>query len=176
MSLKVPVDSPYACELYPLGLLGKVAHTSFELFLLLISLPRQGRQCTHTCNIYPSQVGRVSKYQIKMHIDNIIESIPKVCKQIYRLNYSENRSSKKTCIFHLQRHYEQLTDVIDRASTKFAKKLLCTECLKIVNEMWPQVQDIVTRKTVTFFNDNCTTSKKCNLYSNTQPTRSSSDN
>jgi hypothetical protein len=44
--------------------------------------------------------------------------------------------------------------MIDRAGTKFAKKFLCPQRLQVVNEMRPQMQNIVAREAVALLDNN----------------------
>lgn len=65
--------------------------------------------------------------------------------------------------------------MIDSPDTEFSKKFLGTKSFQVVDEVWPEMQDIVSRKSFSFLDDDSLPTEKCDLNGNSQTTWSTTD-
>jgi len=71
---------------------------------------------------------------------------------------------------------EQLTDVIDRSGTEFAKKLFGSQSAQVVDDKGPKMEDIVARKAVSLLDDNHFGAEQLCLDGRPKSTRTTSNN
>ena len=68
-----------------------------------------------------------------------------------------------------------LTDVIDGARAELAEEFLRPERLQVVNEVRPEVKDVVSREAISFLDDHRLASEECHLDGDPQSARPGSN-